>query len=143
MLRQRIANSLSSLLMVTCGRWDFPDKIRAPRQRPGAFTMDGFVTIAREGDVPEGTGATFSVDDRLVALFHTIDGYRAIDDLCPHMGASLGSGALEGTVVSCPWHAWRFDVCSGNWVDNPKLHVASHEVRLEGNEIQVRLKTEI
>ena len=104
--------------------------------------MDEFVTIAREGDVPEGTGATFTVDDRLVALFHTADGYRAIDDLCPHMGASLGSGDLEGTVVSCPWHAWRFDVCNGNWVDNPKLQVASHEVRLEGDEIQVRLKVE-
>jgi nitrite reductase (NADH) small subunit/3-phenylpropionate/trans-cinnamate dioxygenase ferredoxin subunit len=120
---------------------DFLDRINGLK-RIGVRPMEEFVTVARSGDVPQGTGATFTVEDRLIALFHTTDGYRAIDDLCPHMGASLGSGHLEGTTVSCPWHAWRFDVCSGNWVDNPKLHVAAHEVRVEGDEIQVRLISE-
>ena len=99
--------------------------------------MDGFVTVAREGDVPEGSGATFAVDDQLVAVFHTTEGYRAIDDLCPHMGASLGSGYLEGTLVSCPWHAWRFRTCDGTWCDNPTLKVDTFPVRVVDDEIQV------
>ena len=104
--------------------------------------MEDFVTVARSGELPEGTGRTFTVDGRLVAVFHTAEGYRAIDDLCPHMGASLGAGHLEGTTVSCPWHAWRFDVCNGEWVDNPKMKVSSHEVRVAGDEIQIRLSPE-
>ena len=42
--------------------------------------MEEFVTVAQNGDVPQGTGATFTVEDRLIALFHTTDGYRAIDN---------------------------------------------------------------
>jgi nitrite reductase (NADH) small subunit/3-phenylpropionate/trans-cinnamate dioxygenase ferredoxin subunit len=67
--------------------------------------------------------------------------YQAIDDICPHMGASLGAGYLdEEGVVTCPWHAWRFRVCDGKWADNPRLSVDTFEVRVQGDEIQVRPK---
>ena len=102
-------------------------------------TADNFVTIAKVGDIPEGEGRSFQVGDRLVAVFLQQGRYSAIDDLCPHMGASLGSGYLdEEGVVSCPWHAWRFRVCDGTWVDNPRLGVDSFEVRILGDDIQVR-----
>ena len=44
----------------------------------------------------------------------------AIDDVCPHMGASLGGGYVEGGIVTCPWHAWRFRLTDGAWADNPR-----------------------
>jgi nitrite reductase (NADH) small subunit len=101
--------------------------------------MSEFTTVAKVGSIPPNQGATFTVGDRLVAVF-LVDGvYHAIDDLCPHMGASLGAGYVEDGVVFCPWHAWRFRVCDGTWCDNPRLKVASHEVRVVGDEIQVRL----
>lgn len=101
--------------------------------------MSEFVTVAKIGSIPANQGATFTVGDRLVAVFHVDGQYHAIDDLCPHMGASLGAGYVEDGIVLCPWHAWRFRVCDGTWCDNPKLKVANHEVRVVGDEIQVRL----
>ena len=101
-----------------------------------------FTPVLSAGDIPAGEGRTFEVAGRLVAVFFDGESYHAMDDLCPHMGASLGSGPIVEGIVTCPWHAWRFDVCNGSWVDNPKLQVASHEVRLEGDEIQVKLKVE-
>lgn len=99
-----------------------------------------FVTVAKVGDIPEGEGRSFQVGDRLVAVFHHNGGYFAIDDLCPHMGASLGVGYLDADgIVTCPWHAWRFCVQNGKWADNPRLGVDSFEVRVVGTEIQVRL----
>ncbi len=99
-----------------------------------------FVTVAKVGAIPEGEGSSFQVGDRLVAVFLKDGKYYAIDDLCPHMGASLGSGYLddEGN-VSCPWHAWRFCVRDGKWADNPRLSVDTFEVRVVGDEIQVRV----
>ena len=98
-----------------------------------------FVTVAKVGAIPEGEGASFQVGDRLVAVFNHQGTYKAIDDLCPHMGASLGAGHLDAEgVVTCPWHAWRFNVCDGKWTDNPRLSVETFEVRVEGDEIQVR-----
>jgi nitrite reductase/ring-hydroxylating ferredoxin subunit len=98
-----------------------------------------FVTVAKVGAIPEGEGASFQVGKRLVAVFNHQGTYLAIDDLCPHMGASLGAGHLdEEGVVTCPWHAWRFNTCSGKWADNPRLSVDTFEVRVVGEEIQVR-----
>ena len=65
---------------------------------------------------------------------------HAAPDACPHMGASLSAGHVEQEMVICPWHAWRFSICDGSWVENPKLKVDSFEVRLEGNEIQVAVE---
>ena len=98
-----------------------------------------FTTIAKVGAIPEGEGRSFQVGERLVAVFLQNGRYFAIDDLCPHMGASLGAGYLdEEGVVTCPWHAWRFCVRDGKWADNPRLGVDTFEVRVTNNEIQVR-----
>ena len=99
--------------------------------------MSEFVTVAKVGAIPEGRGDTFVVGGRLVAVFNSGGQYFAIDDLCPHMGASLGAGDVENGVVSCPWHAWRFRINDGTWCDNPRIKIDSFEVRVEGDEIQV------
>lgn len=100
--------------------------------------MTEFVTVAQVGAIAEGSGETFTVNDRLVAVFHQGGEYFAIDDLCPHMGASLGAGQVDETgAVVCPWHAWRFRICDGTWCDNPRIQIDSFPVRVEGNEIQV------
>src|SRR5262249_49604056 len=97
------------------------------------------VTVARVGAIAPGTGATFTVGNRLVAVFNNSGVYSAIDDLCPHMGASLGAGSVTNGVVTCPWHAWRFRTTDGTWCDNPKLKIDAFEVRIADDEIQVRV----
>jgi nitrite reductase (NADH) small subunit len=101
--------------------------------------MPYFTTVAKVGSIPDGQGASFTVNNRIVAVFNTDGEYHAIDDLCPHMGASLAEGYLEGGIVVCPWHAWSFRVCDGTWCDNPTVKTDSFEVRVQGDEIQVRV----
>jgi len=99
--------------------------------------MTTFQTVAKVGDIPAGEGRAYEVDGRMVAVFYVDEAYHAIDDFCPHMGASLAAGAVENGEVMCPWHAWRFKICDGTWCDNPKISVDSFEVRVGGDEIQV------
>ncbi len=98
-----------------------------------------FVTVAKVGSIPEGQGNTFAVGERLVAVFNRGGNYFAIDDLCPHMGASLGAGELYEDTVLCPWHAWRFCITDGTWCDNPRIKIDAFETRIVGDEIQVRV----
>ena len=102
---------------------------------------DGFETVARIGDIPAGEGRAYPVNGRMVAVFLLEDEYHAINDACPHMGASLATGWVEDSAVTCPWHAWRFCVKDGTWLDNPnaKVRTESYEVRVVGEEIQVRV----
>jgi nitrite reductase (NADH) small subunit/3-phenylpropionate/trans-cinnamate dioxygenase ferredoxin subunit len=102
------------------------------------FVDADFVTVAKVGEIPVGEGQAFAVNGRMVAVFNEDGKYSAIDDFCPHMGASLAGGYLEKGTVTCPWHAWRFCIHDGKWLDNPKVGVDAFEVRVVGDEIQVK-----
>lgn len=103
--------------------------------------MSNFVTVARVGDIPEGEGRAVEADGVIVGLFNVAGQYWAIDDFCPHQGASLAGGHLDGACITCPLHGWRFDVTDGTWLDNPtsKLKAECFETRVVDDEIQVKV----
>ena len=96
-------------------------------------------TVCRVGELAEGEGKTVVAGGHIIALFHVQGQYYAIDDTCPHMGASLSGGYVEEGIVTCPWHAWRFRLCDGVWADNPRIKIGSYPVRIEGEAVQVRV----
>jgi nitrite reductase (NADH) small subunit/3-phenylpropionate/trans-cinnamate dioxygenase ferredoxin subunit len=101
--------------------------------------MPDYTTVAKVGQIPEGRGAAFEVQGRMVAVFCVQGEYFAIDDCCPHMGASLAEGLVQEGVVACPWHAWRFCVHDGTWCDNRRIKIDRFDVRVQGDAIQVRV----
>jgi nitrite reductase (NADH) small subunit/3-phenylpropionate/trans-cinnamate dioxygenase ferredoxin subunit len=101
--------------------------------------MSEFRTVCRVGEVMEGEGRTVEVDKKLIAVFLHQGQYFAVDDLCPHMGASLSGGYVENGVVTCPWHAWRFRLADGAWADYTKLKIGCYPVRVVGEDIQVQV----
>ena len=103
--------------------------------------MAEFRTVCRVGELREGEGKTVSVGGKLIAVFRCADGVHAIDDMCPHMGASLSGGYVENNVVTCPWHAWRFRITDGTWADNPRIKIGSYPVRVVGDEVQVQVES--
>ena len=89
--------------------------------------------------MPSGTAKTVEVGGKLIAVFRQNGEYFAIDDVCPHMGASLAGGEVEDGIVTCPWHAWRFRLRDGVWADNPRLKIGCYPVRVVGEEVQVQV----
>ena len=101
-------------------------------------TADGFVTVARVGEIPEGGVKLVRVDDQTIAVFHIDGEYYAIDDICTHDGGPLAEGRLEGEVIECPRHGARFNVKTGEVLSLPAtVPVPTYEVRVEGDDIQV------
>ena len=97
-------------------------------------------TVCRVGELADGEGKTVTVGGQLIAVFYTQGQYYAIDDTCPHMGASLSGGYIEEGIVTCPWHAWRFRLRDGVWADNPRIKIGCYAVRIEGEAVQIRLE---
>ncbi len=98
-----------------------------------------FQTVCKVGDIPEGDSRSYNVGDKIVAVFFVNGVYHAIDDTCPHMGASLSGGHVEDGIVTCSWHAWRFRLSDGAWADNPRIKIGCHAVRIEGEFVQVEV----
>ena len=97
------------------------------------------IALGTVDDIPEGGSAVVEVNKKDVAVFRSNGAFFAVDDLCPHMGASLAAGYVENGGVTCPWHAWRFCIKSGTWLDNPnaKTRTETYAVRVADKEIQV------
>ncbi|MCP6697982.1 Rieske (2Fe-2S) protein [Pseudomonas donghuensis] len=76
---------------------------------------------------------------RSVALFNVADTFYAIDDSCPHQGASLCGGRLDGRVIQCCAHGLRFDLASGYLLNSNQLKVASYPVERQGEQLFIVL----
>jgi nitrite reductase/ring-hydroxylating ferredoxin subunit len=101
-----------------------------------------WVEVAKRGELPPGRGRSLQAGGRFIALYNDGGTFFAIDDTCPHQGASLGEGILhEGTVI-CPWHAWSFSLRTGVSPHVPELAVACYPTRLEGDAVEVELPEE-
>jgi nitrite reductase/ring-hydroxylating ferredoxin subunit len=65
--------------------------------------------VARAEDSPVGSVAVYRVGGELFACA----------DLCPHQGARLSDGELEGRTLTCPRHGSQFDVATGERTRGP------------------------
>jgi nitrite reductase (NADH) small subunit/3-phenylpropionate/trans-cinnamate dioxygenase ferredoxin subunit len=97
------------------------------------------VAIGKAADVPEGGSVVVTVGRKDVAVFRVNGRFHAIDDLCPHMGASLSGGYVEDGVVTCPWHYWRFRLSDGAWGDNPKVKTGCYPVHVVGDQLELEI----
>ena len=101
--------------------------------------MPEFIDLAATSEVPLGQARAIQAAGRTIALYHTPSGFFATDNTCPHRGGPLAEGDLIGDEITCPWHLWGFDVKTGRCAGNPEIAVATHELRVEGERILVRV----
>jgi len=106
--------------------------------------MSEFQVVAKVDDIPEGESRCFPVDGTMIAVFRDNGSFYAINDFCPHMGASLSDGHVEDGAVMCPWHAWRFRLSDGLWCDNSAsgIRTKTYEVRIENDEVLLKVPEE-
>ena len=101
--------------------------------------MAHWIEIAKTTDIASGTGKEFTVENRIVALFHVDGQFHAIDGICAHAGGPVGDGAVTGCLVTCPWHGWQYDVTTGAMCLNDQIRLESFPVKVEGDAIMVEL----
>ena len=98
--------------------------------------MSSFVKVASAGDIASGTGTCVEVAGRQIALFNVDGTFYAIDNTCPHRGGPLAEGELEGAAVTCPWHAWQFDLKTGESLTDDS-RVERYDVQLVDGEVLI------
>jgi nitrite reductase (NADH) small subunit len=101
--------------------------------------MNDWIAIADAGECPPGRSIERVAGGRMVAVANVDGTLHAIDGLCPHQGGPLGTGVLCGTVLTCPWHGWQFDVATGRHQLSPTVRQQVHEVCVREGRIHVRL----
>ena len=101
--------------------------------------MSDFQPVGRIGEFTPGQGRMVTVNGRHVALFRLGGDFFALDNMCLHRGGPLCDGLIEHDIVTCPWHGWSYQIRTGTMVQDPRVGVSTHEVRLDGDVVSVRL----
>ncbi|MBG87867.1 MAG: hypothetical protein CMO80_13315 [Verrucomicrobiales bacterium] len=96
-----------------------------------------FETVSEGKDLAPGKGMTVMVSGKRLALFNLDGTFHAIDDECPHVGAPLAGGWIDGNTVACPLHGWEFEIKTGKGVTVPRCSVNTYPVRIENGEVEI------
>src|SRR3954452_20244753 len=99
--------------------------------------MSQFVPVAEVSSMPQGQGRTVHAHGREFALYNVDGRFCAVDDKCPHKGAPLGAGMLDGGKIVCPLHGWAFDATSGVCDVRPDRSVTTYPTRVRVGQIEI------
>ena len=102
------------------------------------------VTVCRLSELAEGQARRFVVQGHSISLFRTKgpdSRVYASNDRCPHMGAQLSWGTIEGNTIVCSWHQWIFSLEDGSCLNRKKdwARAEMYAVAMKGDEIEVEI----
>jgi nitrite reductase/ring-hydroxylating ferredoxin subunit len=89
-------------------------------------------------DISEGKPKVFSVrNDKgirieidLFNIFNIEGKVYAISNRCVNEGGPLNERVLEGYIVTCPWHGWKYSVIDGKAPHEGGDNVRSYEIKV-------------
>lgn len=99
--------------------------------------MSRWIEVCAEGDVPRLEGRRVEIEGFHVGVFNTEEGFYAIGDVCPHKGGPLSDGDVAATTVSCPLHARKIEIKTGEVTNDNLSRVLTFPVKVEEGKVFV------
>ena len=101
---------------------------------------DGFVFAAQESALIDSAGLQVEVAGKDYALFRVEGKVQCLDAVCPHAGGPLAEGEIKDGIVTCPWHGWTFNACTGCSVDPPDNSVETYPTLVEDGRVFINVE---
>jgi 3-phenylpropionate/trans-cinnamate dioxygenase ferredoxin component len=100
-----------------------------------------FVAVCPLDELPDGELREFEVpgdDDPIRVVAHSRGELFALSGICPHLGAPLGEGIVDGGLLVCAHHGSAFDCRTGEPVHPPAARpLRRYPVRIEDDTVLV------
>lgn len=96
--------------------------------------------IIDEKELEEGKMKVVRAEGKPVLFIKQKDKIYVIDDRCPHMGCKFSGGALDGDVVICPCHEWRFNLETGEYEEDRDYVLTAYPFKVVDGKIWVKLE---
>jgi nitrite reductase/ring-hydroxylating ferredoxin subunit len=91
--------------------------------------------VVEDADLPEGSMTPVYPLGVNVLIARVDSNLYAVSGSCTHMACPLFMGRLDGYILTCPCHDWRFDIRTGLFLDAPELSLATYPVKSEAGKI--------
>jgi nitrite reductase/ring-hydroxylating ferredoxin subunit len=108
---------------------------------PGPTVAAREIRVGSRSELRPGKMKRVEIAGRRILLANVDGRFYAAADTCTHEDASLSNGALRGEVVMCPLHGSRFNLRTGEVMEDPaERNLETYPVRVEGEDILVSLE---
>ncbi|WP_455212085.1 Rieske (2Fe-2S) protein [Kaarinaea lacus] len=100
-----------------------------------------FIKAATLDDVTPGKMACVALQGKRILLANDNGTIYAADEMCTHEDASLCTGSLRGHLIKCPLHGSRFDLTTGEPLEDPADEALRiYPVKIVENDIYIKIK---
>lgn len=99
--------------------------------------MEHWSDAADVSSLTPGSCRTIEIRGKKLALVRVGDEFHAVDDTCPHRGAALGAGFVDGHTLYCPLHGWGFDVRTGAGLTRPDKPLRQYRTKIADGRVLV------
>lgn len=65
--------------------------------------------------------------------------FSAIEAQCKHQGADLTQGHIENNIVTCPRHGWKYNLETGECINQNSTPLRKYQVRVDGDDVFVSI----
>jgi nitrite reductase/ring-hydroxylating ferredoxin subunit len=101
--------------------------------------QEEFVPVLDEKELQEGKMKLVTFEGLPLLFIKQQGKIFVVDNRCPHMACSLMGGSLDGLVIVCPCHDWRFSLETGEYEDEPAMKLVMFKWKIESGKIWVKL----
>ncbi len=99
----------------------------------------GFEVVLHKDALKPGKVVEIIIAGKAIAVANVDGEFFACTNSCPHADGPLGDGSLAGSVLSCPYHGWSFDLKDGSCKTNPDFTLKTYEVAVEKDAVCVKI----
>lgn len=102
-----------------------------------------FIKLAKVNDFEDKHIKSYTIMGKKVGIVRQGRGdYFAIEVGCKHQNADLTKGSIDGFVVTCPRHGWKYDLQTGNCLNHESHKLRRHSLKIEDGNIYISLLPE-
>jgi nitrite reductase/ring-hydroxylating ferredoxin subunit len=101
-----------------------------------------FVPVLDEKELQEGKMKLVSFEGLPLLFIKQQGKIFVIDNRCPHMACGFVGGSLDGMVIVCPCHDWRFSLETGEYEDEPSIKLVVFKWKSKSGKIWVKIDEE-
>jgi nitrite reductase/ring-hydroxylating ferredoxin subunit len=80
-----------------------------------------YIEAGKVSEIGKGHMKHVEINGKEIAIANLDGKFYAFADRCGHMNARLSRGNINQNVVTCPFHAAKFDITSGKKIGEPVL----------------------
>ena len=99
--------------------------------------MSNFIPAARADALPPGARKIVKAGTREIVVLNVDGRFYAIESTCPHQGGPMAEGWAADNCITCPWHAWTFDLATGKMTLGDYATIDVFDVRVENGIVYV------